>query len=55
MPLTAITMSGVLKEAWSADRLQKQFEDKNMPLGRLEARRGVVMGRQVQTPILSGR
>ena len=55
MPQTAATMSGVLKEAWSADRLQKQFEDKNMPLGRLEARRGVVMGRQVQTPILSGR
>jgi hypothetical protein len=52
---TATTMADVLKEGWSADRLQGQFEDKNLPLGRLEAYRGVVMGRQVNTPILAGR
>src|SRR5262245_32512904 len=55
MAQTAVSMAAVLKEAWSADRLQAQFEDKNLPLGKLEAVRGVVMGRQVQTPILSGR
>jgi hypothetical protein len=52
---SATTMSVVLKEAWSADRLQAQFESKNTPLGKLEAYRGVVMGRTITTPILTGR
>jgi len=52
---SATTMSQVLKEGWSADRLQAQFEAKNTPMGKLEAYRGVVMGRQISTPILSGR
>jgi hypothetical protein len=52
---TATTMVDVLKEGWSADRLQGQFEDKNLPLGKLESYRGVVMGRQINTPILAGR
>ena len=52
---TATTMVDVLKEGWSSERLQGQFEDKNLPLGKLESYRGTVMGRQVNTPILAGR
>ena len=33
---TATTMVDVLKEGWSSDRLQGQFEDKNLPLGKPE-------------------
>src|SRR3954466_11118301 len=55
MPQTAISMAQVMKEAWTADRLQKQFEDKNAPLGRIESIRGVMIGRQAQTPVWSGR
>jgi hypothetical protein len=55
MAQTATSMADVLKEGWSADRLQKQFEDKNLPLGKLEALRGTVLGRQISTPILAGR
>jgi hypothetical protein len=55
MPQTAVSMATVQKEAWTADRLQKQFEDKNAPLGRIEAVRGVMIGRQAQTPVWSGR
>ena len=52
---TATTMVDVLKEGWSSERLQGQFEDKNLPLGKLESYRGTVLGRQVNTPILAGR
>lgn len=52
---TATSMADVLKEGWSSDRLQGQFEDKNLPLGKLESYRGVVLGRQINTPILAGR
>jgi len=48
-------MAQVMKEAWTAERLQKQFEDKNMPLGKIEALRGVMIGRQAQTPVWGGR
>jgi hypothetical protein len=55
MPQTAVSLAQVEKEVWTADRLQKQFEDKNAPLGRLEAVRGVMIGRQAQTPVWTGR
>ena len=55
MPQTAVSMAGVLKEAWTAERLLKQFEDKNAPIGRLEAVKGVMIGRQAQTPVWGGR
>lgn len=55
MPQTAVSLAQVEKEVWTADRLQKQFEDKNTPLGRIEAMRGVMIGRQAQTPVLAGR
>jgi hypothetical protein len=55
MPQTAVSMATVMKEGWTADRLQKQFEDKNAPLGRIESMRGVMIGKQAQTPVWSGR
>src|SRR3954452_25325554 len=55
MPQTAVSLAQVEKEVWTADRLQKQFEDKNAPLGRIEAVRGVMIGRQAQTPVWTGR
>lgn len=55
MPQTAVSMAQALKEAWTADRLQKQYEDKNLPLGKLESLRGVMIGRQAQTPVWGGR
>lgn len=55
MPQTAVSMAQVMKEGWTADRLQKQFEDKNLPLGKIEALRGVMIGRQAQTPVWGGR
>jgi hypothetical protein len=55
MPQTAVSLAQVMKEGWTAERLQKQFEDKNGPLGRLEAIRGVMIGRQAQTPVWGGR
>ena len=33
MPQTAVSMASALKEAWTSDRMQKQFEDKNAPMG----------------------
>jgi hypothetical protein len=48
-------MASVMKEGWTADRLQKQFEDRNAPLGKIESIRGVMIGRQAQTPVWSGR
>lgn len=55
MSQTAITMATVMKDIWTAERLQKQFEDKNAPLGRLESVRGVMIGNQAQVPIHAGR
>jgi len=52
---TAQNMALVMKDIWTAERLQKQFEDKNAPLGRLEAVRGVMIGQQAQVPIWPGR
>src|SRR5262245_55461658 len=55
MPQTAVTMASVSKEAWTSDRLIKQFEDKNTPLGRLEAVKGTMIGRQAPAPVWGGR
>src|SRR5262245_6651631 len=55
MAQTAVSLAQVEKEAWTSERLQKQFEDKNVPLGRLEAVKGTMIGRQAQTPVWSGR
>src|SRR5690349_15120223 len=52
MAETPTTLSGVFKEAWTSDRMAKQFEDNAGPLARVESRRGVMIGKQAQTPIL---
>jgi len=55
MATSALTISGALKQAWTDEELQKQFEDKNSPLSALETVRGTMIGSQAQVPILSGR
>ncbi len=55
MAQTVANMAAVLKDVWTSDRVQKQFEDKNQPLGRLESFKGTMIGAQAQVPILAGR
>src|SRR3954464_1218548 len=55
MSTSALTISGALKQAWTDEELQKQFEDRNSPLSALETVRGTMIGSQAQVPILSGR
>src|SRR3954468_8058223 len=55
MSQSAITISGALKQAWTDEELQKQFEDKNSPLSALETVRGTMIGSQAQVAILPGR
>src|SRR4051812_38519145 len=55
MAQTAISMALALKDVWTDEQLQVQFEDRNAPLGRLEAVRGVMIGGQAQVPIQPGR
>jgi hypothetical protein len=55
MAQTAITMAGVMKDIWTSDRLKAQFENKNAPLGRVEAVQGTEIGNQAQVPVLAGR
>lgn len=55
MATSALTISGALKQAWTDQELQKQFEDKNSPLSALETVRGTMIGSQAQVPILPGR
>src|SRR3954462_3891811 len=55
MATSALTISGALKQAWTDEELQKQFEDRNSPLSALETVRGTMIGSQAQVPILPGR
>jgi hypothetical protein len=55
MSQSALTMGAAIKDVWTDEELQRQIEDKNTPLGRLEAVRGVMIGSQAQVPILGGR
>jgi hypothetical protein len=48
---TATTLASVLKDAWTSNRLQKQFEDNAEPLKRLEKFEGSMIGAQAQVPI----
>jgi hypothetical protein len=50
-----VSLAQVEKEVWTSQRLQKQFEDRNVPIGKIAAMRGVMIGRQAQTPVLAGR
>jgi hypothetical protein len=55
MSTSALTVVGALKQGWTDNELQAQFENKNSPLSALETVPGKVMGSQVQVPILAGR
>jgi hypothetical protein len=55
MAQTASSIASVTKDAWTSERLVKQFEDKNAPLGRLESVKGTMIGTQAQVPIYNNR
>jgi hypothetical protein len=50
---TPTTMSSVLKERWTSDRLQKQFLSDDSILSRFEGFESTMIGRQAQTPVWS--
>lgn len=49
---TATTLSSALKDAWTSQRMETQFEDKAQVLSRIEKVRGTMVGQQAQTPII---
>lgn len=51
MAQSATGLLDVLKEAWTTDRIVKQFEDGNGPLARIEKIKGTMIGKQAQVPI----
>jgi hypothetical protein len=51
MAQTPTTLSSVLKERWTDDKIQKQWLADDTPLSRLEAMKGTMIGKQAQTPI----
>jgi len=46
-------MANVLREAWTSDRIQKQWLADDTPLGRMEAVKATMVGKQAQTPVWS--
>jgi hypothetical protein len=55
MAQSALTMAAVIKDIWTDDQLQKQFEDKNSPLPAWRRCAGTMIGTQAQVPIFPGR
>ena len=55
MAQTATTLLDVLKENWTSETIQKQFEDGNGPLARIEKVKGTMIGKQAQVPIHKNR
>src|SRR5689334_16759700 len=55
MAQTATSLASVIKDAWTSERIQQQFEAKNAPLGRLDAVKGTMIGTQAQVPIYNNR
>lgn len=51
MAQNVANMWDILKDAWTETRIKKQFEDKNLPLGKLTALKGTQIGRQAQVPV----
>lgn len=51
MAATATSLTSVLYERWSDTEIQKQWLADDSPLSRLDSVRGVMMGKQVQTPV----
>lgn len=55
MAQSASSFASVIKDVWTSDTLQKQFEAGNKPLGEFENFKGTPIGTQAQVPIYSGR
>lgn len=55
MAQSATSLASVLKDAWTSDRIQKQFEAQNAPLGKIEQFKGTMIGQQAQVPIWNNR
>lgn len=55
MAQTATSFASVMKDAWTSDRIIKQFEGENAPLGKIEKFDGTMIGTQAQVPIQTGR
>lgn len=51
MAETATTLADLLKEAWTSQRTQQQFEDKAGPLKRIKKVEATMIGEQAQVPI----
>jgi hypothetical protein len=52
MSQTASTLASVMKEAWTSDRCQKQFEDAALPYQRIQKVPATMIGKQAQVPII---
>ncbi len=55
MAQTPTTLADVLKEAWTDEELQIQYEKGNKPLARIEKVKGTMIGKQAQVPIHKAR
>lgn len=55
MAQSAATIASVLKDAWTSDRIVKQFESNNTVLKKVEKFKGTMIGAQAQVPIHAGR
>lgn len=55
MAQTATSLASVIKDVWTSDRIQKQFEAANAPLSRLQSVQGTMIGTQAQVPIYNNR
>ena len=55
MAQTATSLLDILREGWTADRVQQQYEADNGPLARIEKVKGTMIGKQAQVPIHKSR
>jgi hypothetical protein len=55
MGQTVASLSSVLKDAWTSERMAKQFYDENPLLEKFKAVQATMIGQQAQVPIHSGR
>jgi hypothetical protein len=55
MAQSASSLASVLKDAWTSERIQKQFEAENAPLNKIEQFKGTMIGQQAQVPIYNNR
>jgi hypothetical protein len=55
MAQTATSLAAVLKDAWTSERIQRQFYNDHPPLERIEQVQATMIGQQAQVPIHKGR